>query len=115
LPFGLTVEQTFDRALRAMYDTCAFHGCDTAFTRCEIHHLTDWLHGGTTDLAHMIPLCAHHHHVIHDDGWQLELAPDRTLTIRQPDGQTHAVCHPPTRRRTRRRTDHQNAGPTLAA
>jgi hypothetical protein len=85
------------RAMRAMYDTCAFHGCDTSFTRCEIHHLVDWTHGGHTNLAAMIPLCAHHHHVIHDDGWQLHLAPDRTLTIRQPDGSIHAVCHPTSR------------------
>jgi Domain of unknown function (DUF222) len=85
------------RAMRAMYDTCAFHGCDTSFTRCEIHHLTDWTHGGRTDLSAMVPLCAHHHHVVHDDGWHLELADDRTLTIRQPDGQVHAVCHPTSR------------------
>ena len=28
------------RALRAMYRTCAFHGCDITFDRCEIHHIT---------------------------------------------------------------------------
>jgi hypothetical protein len=69
------------RALRAMYPTCAFHGCDAAFNRCEIHHLHPWELGGLTDLIHLLPLCPRHHHVTHEPGWELHLAPDRTLTI----------------------------------
>lgn len=69
------------RALRAMYPSCAFHGCDVAFNRCEIHHLHPFELGGATDLADLIPLCSRHHHVIHEPGWELHLAPDRTLTI----------------------------------
>jgi hypothetical protein len=104
--------------MRAMYDTCAFHGCDVTFTRCEIHHLIDWTHGGRTDLSAMVPLCAHHHHVVHDDGWHLELGDDRTLTIRTPDGAIHAQCAPPSRPRTprhRRPPDHHDTGTTLTA
>lgn len=69
------------RALRAMYATCAFHGCDVTFNRCEIHHLHPWELGGSTDLDQLLPLCSRHHHVIHEPGWELHLAPDRTLTI----------------------------------
>lgn len=79
------------RALRAMYRTCAFHGCDVAFNRCEIHHIEPWEIGGSTDLGNLLPLCSRHHHVVHDGGWQLHLGPDRELTIRQPDGSIHAV------------------------
>jgi hypothetical protein len=68
------------RALRAMYATCAFHGCDVVFNRCEIHHLDPWELGGPTDLDRLLPLCSRHHHVIHEPGWELHLAPDRTLT-----------------------------------
>ncbi len=96
------------RALRTMYRSCAFTGCDTTFDRCEIHHLRPWELGGPTDLENLVPLCSRHHHVVHDDGWHLDLDTDRTLTIRQPDGNTFAITTPdvpprsttpPTRRR----------------
>lgn len=79
------------RALRAMYRTCAFHGCEVEFARCEIHHIVPFEVGGATDLAGLLPLCSRHHHVVHDLGWRLELDGDRTLTIRQRDGTLHAV------------------------
>ena len=81
------------RALRAMYRTCAFHGCDTRFDRCEIHHLHQWEHGGPTDLENLLPLCSHHHHLVHEGGWHLDLDPgDRTLTIRDATGAVWATC-----------------------
>ena len=81
------------RALRAMYRTCAFHGCDTRFDRCEIHHLVEWDNLGDTDLHNLLPLCSHHHHLIHEGGWQLDLDPvDRTLTIRDATGAIWATC-----------------------
>ena len=79
------------RALRAIYRTCGFAGCETPFNRCEIHHLVPWEIGGVTDLANLLPLCARHHHLVHELGWRLELAPDRLLTIRQPDGTIFAT------------------------
>ena len=79
------------RALRAMYRSCGFGTCETPFNRCEIHHVVWWELGGKTDLANLIPLCARHHHLVHELGWRLELAPDRQLTIRQPDGTLYAT------------------------
>jgi hypothetical protein len=79
------------RALRAMYRTCGFAGCETPFNRCEIHHVIPWEIGGKTDLANLLPLCSRHHHLVHEIGWRLELAPDRELTIRQPDGTIYAT------------------------
>ncbi|HUF98210.1 MAG TPA: DUF222 domain-containing protein, partial [Ilumatobacter sp.] len=38
------------RALRAIYRSCGFPGCDVAFHRCEIHHILPWELGGRTDL-----------------------------------------------------------------
>ncbi|MEZ5295977.1 MAG: HNH endonuclease signature motif containing protein [Ilumatobacteraceae bacterium] len=63
-------------------------GCDTTFTMCEVHHLLPFEHGGPTDLANLIPLCSRHHHVVHDQGLELALDDDRTLTITAPDGST---------------------------
>jgi hypothetical protein len=89
------------RALRALYRNCAFAGCETLFQRCEIHHLIPWELGGRTDLENLLPLCGRHHHLVHEHHWRLELAPDRELTIRQPDGTIHAV--EPVQIRTTRR------------
>ena len=80
-----------NRALRAIYRTCAFPGCDVPFHRTEAHHIWPWELGGPTDLINLLPLCARHHHLAHEGGWTLQLAPDRTLTVYRPDGQLHAT------------------------
>jgi hypothetical protein len=82
------------RALRAMYRTCAAEGCDTLFDHCEIHHIWWWEHGGPSDLDNFLPLCAHHHHLVHALGWRLHLAPDRTLTITDRHGVRIMVTTP---------------------
>ena len=104
------------RALRAMYRTCGFGDCDVPFERCEIHHIIPWEQGGLTDLHNLIPLCSRHHHVVHEGGWTLELAPDRTLTIRQPDSQifTHSEPDVPPQRRRRRGRDPEHHRRTAA-
>jgi hypothetical protein len=79
------------RALRAMYRSCAFANCDVAFHRCEVHHVLPWEEGGESNLANLLPLCSRHHHLVHELGWKLELAPDRRLTIRQPDDVVYSV------------------------
>ncbi|MEQ8439880.1 MAG: DUF222 domain-containing protein [Ilumatobacter fluminis] len=101
------------RALRAMYRTCGFGGCDVPFDRCEMHHIVPWEHGGSTDLDNLIPLCSRHHHVVHEGGWALELSDDRTLTVRQPDGHVFTVREPdvPPQRRRRRTVDEQEPAP----
>lgn len=80
------------RALRALYRTCAFPGCDVAFHRCEIHHIVPYELGGVTDLANLIPVCSRHHHLVHEMRWRLTLDADRTLTVWQPDGATYATA-----------------------
>jgi hypothetical protein len=80
------------KALRAMYATCAFEGCDVPFDRCQPHHVDPWEHGGATDLDNLIPVCHRHHHLVHEGRWRIELDPTRrTLTITRPDGVVHAV------------------------
>jgi len=79
------------RALRAMYRTCAFPGCDVTFNKCEVHHILPWEFGGPTDLINLLPLCAFHHHLVHELCWKLELDQHRTLTVYQPDGTVYAI------------------------
>lgn len=120
--FGRTIRHANRAQRRALHRSCAFHGCDITFDRCEIHHLPpdptlhpETFDGGPTDLINLIPLCSRHHHLVHEDGWTLELAADRVLTIRQPDGQVFATCTPdvpPQRRHTtsgaRTNSDHRH-------
>lgn len=82
------------RALRALYRGCAMPGCDTGFDLCTIHHVRWWRHGGTTDLANLLPLCNRHHHLVHDSGWQLHLGPNRELTVTTPSGRTMSTGPP---------------------
>ena len=94
------------RALAAMYTHCAYPGCHVSFEHCRIHHVTDWTHGGHTDLDQLVPLCATHHHLVHEGGWTLTLDPDRTITLVRPDGQDplpRPVDHPP--------AGHRRSGP----
>jgi hypothetical protein len=48
------------RAMRAMYRTCGYPGCDVAFDRCDIHHVIAWLQHGSTDLDNLLPLRLSH-------------------------------------------------------
>ena len=82
------------RALRGLYRCCAIPGCTVAYDRCKLHHIVWWRHGGRTDLANLLPVCAVHHTKIHHDGWVIELGPNRELTLRLPDGSTHATGPP---------------------
>jgi hypothetical protein len=59
------------------------------FEDCRIHHVTWWEHLGSTDLDNLLPMCERHHHHVHEGGWTLTLKPDRTITLRRPDGTLH--------------------------
>jgi hypothetical protein len=84
------------RALQAMYGTCAFPGCSVRIRHTVAHHTRPWEQGGGTDLHLLLPLCSHHHHMVHEGGWQLDLHPaTRVLTVTSPSGEISR--HPPPR------------------
>ena len=85
------------RALRALHRTCAIPGCTVTYDRCALHHVTWWRHGGSTDLANLLPVCARHHADIHHHDWAIELGPRRQVTLRLPDGTVRSTG-PPSRR-----------------
>jgi hypothetical protein len=55
-----------NKAIAAMHDACAYPNCATTLNRCDIHHVTWWSQGGTTDLNNLIPLCKQHHQFVHE-------------------------------------------------
>lgn len=87
------------QALRVMYTRCPIPGCCVAFDHCEPHHLVWWRRGGRTDLRNLLPLCSRHHHLVHEGGWAITMASDRSLTITLPDGSVMRTGPPRSERR----------------
>jgi hypothetical protein len=66
-------------ALLARDGGCSFPGCDRPPGTSEAHHLAHWIDGGSTSLDNMTMLCAHHHRVVHRQGWDIDLASGRPM------------------------------------
>jgi len=82
-----TANRAQRRALAAMHRTCAAPDCTVPFEHCRVHHVNVfWRDGGSTDLDNLIPVCEEHHHLVHEGGWSLRMAPDRCTTWTRPDG-----------------------------
>ncbi len=93
-------------ALKALYASCVWQGCDRPITWTQAHHIRYWEHGGPTNLDNLVPLCSRHHHMVHDEDWRLVLRPDRTLEIHHPPprpaaAQSAPPGHPPPLRAAR--------------
>jgi hypothetical protein len=55
---------------------CTAEHCDRPPAWCEAHHDTPWAHDGPTDLTNARLLCTHHHHLAHDDRYDMRHHPD---------------------------------------
>ena len=80
-------------ALRALYESCPISGASWA--HIEIHHVEFVDHGGETILENLVPISTRWHHLIHDQGWRLEMDADRTLRLYRPDRIVHKTVAPP--------------------
>ena len=69
------------RALKARHRTCAGPGCDRPLSWTSAHHVEFWSEGGETNLCKLLPLCYHHHRLLHEGGWQVVLAGERVEFI----------------------------------
>ena len=66
---------------------CQFPGCHhTKFL--QAHHIVHWAHGGRTDLDNLILLCSHHHRLLHEHGYTINIVSPGRFTFHRPDG-TH--------------------------
>jgi Domain of unknown function (DUF222)/HNH endonuclease len=80
-----SVPPALRRALASRDQGCRFPGCrQTRFLHA--HHIEHWAHGGPTELANLVHLCAHHHRLVHEEGFDVIRGPDQTLTSSRSDG-----------------------------
>jgi hypothetical protein len=61
------------RALNLRDRGCTFPHCDRGIPWTEAHHCTPWYHGGRTELTNGVIVCAHHHRLLHDSEWRVEI------------------------------------------
>ena len=48
------------RTIEALYETCAFIGCDVPARGCQLDHVHNWSQGGLTDIDQAAPACDWH-------------------------------------------------------
>lgn len=60
---------------------CQYPHCEAPARWCDVHHLLEWEHGGTTDLHNLALLCRRHHVMVHEGGKRLVREPDGTFRV----------------------------------
>jgi hypothetical protein len=86
-PRGATrvVPPSMRRALHTRDGGCRFPGC-TARRFLHAHHVVFWSKGGPTALSNLVTLCGAHHRLVHEGGFELQLAPNGALKVFANDG-----------------------------
>jgi hypothetical protein len=72
------------RALEHRDGGCRFPGCTVRV--CDAHHVKHWADGGETSMGNTILCCKHHHRLLHEGGFTMELSPAGEARFFRPDG-----------------------------
>ncbi|MGE0788053.1 MAG: DUF222 domain-containing protein [Sandaracinaceae bacterium] len=64
---------------------CAFPGC-THDRYLDGHHIEHWMNGGETKKRNLVCLCSHHHHLVHEGGFRVEVEEDGRAAFFDPRG-----------------------------
>jgi Domain of unknown function (DUF222) len=72
------------RARKARHKTCGWPGCDRPISWTSPHHIEFRCHGGLSTMSNLLPLCYHHHRLVHEGGWQILKAGDGFQFISPP-------------------------------
>jgi hypothetical protein len=65
---------------------CRWPGCNRPVR--HLHHMVHWTRGGPTDAANLMGVCWHHHHLLHEGGWDASGDADGEIVITSPFGRT---------------------------
>jgi hypothetical protein len=74
------------RVLGRDHHRCRWPGCGRPAR--HLHHMEHWTRGGATDAANLFGVCWHHHHLLHEGGWDATGNADGQITLTGPDGRT---------------------------
>ncbi|WP_409495904.1 HNH endonuclease signature motif containing protein, partial [Amycolatopsis sp. cmx-11-12] len=69
--------------------------CHRPAQACDLDHSVPWQHGGHTNADDLVSFCRRDHRLKDEPGWTYQLAPDGTLTVTTPTGQTYDSTPPP--------------------
>jgi len=81
-----TIPPALRRALEVRDRECRFPGCSSTF--CEAHHIRHWADGGETSLSNTLLLCRHHHRLLHEGRWTLQLTASGHPRFTSPRGES---------------------------
>ena len=75
------------RALKRRDHGCRFPGC-TAHKHVDAHHIQHWADGGETKLDNLTLLCRHHHRLVHEGGYAVQMSDQSIPHFTDPAGCT---------------------------
>lgn len=58
---------------------CRWPGCGRSIR--HLHHMVHWTRGGPTNASNLIGVCWHHHHLLHEGGWDATGNADGEITV----------------------------------
>ena len=82
------------RALLARDGRCQFPGCERR-RFVDAHHIVHWARGGETSLDNLVLLCRHHHRLVHEGGYSLDVTTEGRRRFCDPAGAEVPASPPP--------------------
>jgi hypothetical protein len=80
-----TIPPAIKRALKRRDAGCRFPGCICS-RFVDAHHIRHWADGGETRLNNLVLLCRHHHRLVHEGGYGVQMQPSGEVEFTWPDG-----------------------------
>lgn len=82
------------KALYARDRGCRWTGCTTPAEWTDGHHLDPWADHGQTKIERLLLLCRHHHMLVHEGRWRIDLDPHTgEVNITRPEGTPYVIPH----------------------
>ncbi len=81
-----TIPPPMRRALRIRFKGCRLPCC-TITRFVDGHHIQHWADGGETSLDNLVLLCRHHHHLVHEGGFDCEKSADGEINFKDQRAQ----------------------------
>jgi hypothetical protein len=81
-----SIPPALKRALNSRDKGCRFPGCCNK-KYVDGHHVQHWANGGETKLSNLVTFCRFHHHLVHEDGWNVQVLDDGAFRFLKPNGE----------------------------